>query len=172
MNSLSTFFTATLLSTSFFVGSAKASELTDLVKTEASKYKENVVTTPKATTYSINVVIPQGYDAAILQYNEFNDGTQSFLLRLYKNIETGKELTLLADKDADTTLDNAYRDTGVDYLDAYNNVHAKGKNAEIDITRNIRDSYNFIISTLQKIVDANKQQSQQPQQQNEQQNKQ
>lgn len=79
---------------------AYGATLQDFVKQKSNEFG-NTKQTEKATGYAVQVVKPEGYEKAILRLNEFKDGSQFFLLELYRKSGDGIEALVLSDKGAD-----------------------------------------------------------------------
>lgn len=148
-------FTAALLFGLLGAATARAQELSsqqkallDAMKASAQS-KSNVQKTAQGTFYFKWLSSPPpDYEKAYFKLAELPNGSKMLLLSLLKKTASGYELTTLVDKDANWTVDDAYKASGRSLADADKNISAAPDKTKTTVTADLHALYRAMLEQL------------------------
>ncbi len=111
--------------------------------------KNNVQKTAQGTFYFKWLSsLPPDYEKAYFKLAELPNGSKMLFLSLLKKTGSGYELTTLVDKDANWTVDDAYKATGKTLAEADNNISKAPDKTKISITPEMHATYKAMLEQL------------------------
>lgn len=149
-------FAATLLLGLVGAATSQAQELNSQQKAllenlkAVAQSKNNVQKTPQGTFSFKWLTATPGpeYEKAYFKLAELPNGSKMLFLSMLKKTAGGFELTTLVDKDANWTVDDAYRATGKTLADADKNISAAPDKTKISITPELHAAYKAMLEQL------------------------